>query len=183
MSQPSKSKNQRPGRPKKAKPLTDKAWVSLFRYNARALRLRDISSNILMGLVEKYGDGWIKGPKPINDPDFLLKSNDLMLFTEYWYSSLEIVVETYDKYVLEDEDINKLLDMPFREQLKKFRNDSFHFREDYDAANSLAVLNNEGAFNWVISLQKAFLIFFEKEEQNLKERSGVIVRKIPLRYR
>lgn len=180
MTETGKSQTQRRGRKKRGKPLSDKAWISLFKYNARALRLRSIASSIMMSLVKEYGEDWFSNNRLIVDNHGRIMYNDLSMFIEYWHSSLEIVLEAYEKYALKDESVDDLLDMPLRKKLKVLRNNSFHFREDYESQDVLSFFWTEGAFEWTTKLQEALHNFMEKEGEKLRERSGITVSKVTI---
>lgn len=114
----------------------------------------------------------------IKDSGDRMMWNDFWLYAEYWHASLEIVVETFDKYGLQDEEIEELLDSHFRDILKKLRNSSFHFREDYEGSSFTALFQADGAFQWVSALQFALYRFLRKEEEELAKRSGIRLRQI-----
>ena len=129
-------------------------------------------------LVGKYGTNWFRKDSIITGNQDRIKHSDFWLMTEYWHSSLEIVLETYEKYGLNDENVDKLLDMPLRKDLKKLRNGSFHFREDYSDPNVFSFFKVEGSFQWITLLQDAMLKYLEKEERKLVDRSDIEVRKV-----
>lgn len=131
-----------------------------------------------MRLKNKYGDGFIENNEVITDNDGRILYNDFALIFEYWHSSLEIVVETYEKRSLYDEKVASLVNMTLRKKLKSFRDSSFHFREDYDGSAALCLLKTNGAFEWVNSLHDALNEFFERKEKEIKEKSGIVVKKL-----
>ncbi len=150
-----KVKKQRRGRRPSAKPLSDRTWYSLFRYWARTERLRDMTIKLMIPLGQKYGKDFMNThPKDIMLHDALML-HDMEMFLEYWHSTLQVVVEAYERNNLFDEAVEALLDMPIRGKLKNFRDSSSHFREDFHDSNAFSLFNTEGAHEWINSLQLA----------------------------
>lgn len=162
-----KSRKQRRGRRLNAKPLTDKAWYSLFSYWARTERLRDVTMQLLISLRHKYGKDFMDKP-PMD-----IMIHGMYMFLEYWHSTLQVVVEAYEKNNLSDEKVEALLEMPMRDKLKKFRDSSFHFREDFHDPDALSLYTTQGALEWIDSLQLAMHNFLEREARKLDQRLGL----------
>jgi len=167
-----KPKKQRRGRRPNAKPLSDRAWYSLFRYWARTERLRDMTLKLIMLLKRKYGENFMDSyHKKLAVTDAIM-FYDMEMFFEYWHSTLQTVVEAYEKNSLFDEKVEALLDMPIRDKLKNFRDHSFHFRHEFHDQDSFSLFNTEGAPEWIESLQLAMHTYLYSESMKLDQRLG-----------
>lgn len=110
---------------------------------------------LMIPLGQKYGKDFMNThPKDIMLHDALML-HDMEMFLEYWHSTLQVVVEAYEGNNLFDEAVEALLDMPIRRKLKRFRDSSFHFRENFHDPNAFSLFNTEGAHEWINGLQLA----------------------------
>lgn len=78
-------------------------------------------------------------------------------YMSYWYASLWVVVEGWQKLDLHDQEIDGLLDSPNVERLKLYRHSVFHFHEDYFSKPALAIVaSDDTPVEWTRALSSAF---------------------------
>lgn len=73
----------------------------------------------------------------------------------YWYAGLYVVAEGWKKLKLSDTQINRLLDSPNLELLRRYRNGTFHFQSEYNDQRFIDLINNgENIVTWVRELNQ-----------------------------
>ena len=84
-------------------------------------------------------------------------------FMFYWYASLYVVVEGFQKLHLNDPTIDALIESPNANVLRRCRNGVFHFRPAYFSARSLRLISAPGFASWVREVMTAFRGYFNRE--------------------
>jgi hypothetical protein len=137
--------------------ITDMHFASLYRYFIWADRLREYFERAI--------------PKDLRTSVESTWANDYGLFMAHWYGALYVVVEGWKNMALEDAVINKLLESPNVELLKRFRNGAFHFQKEYLDHRFVDFWNDsKQTVPWVRQLNNAFSQFFLKE---MSSRAGL----------
>jgi hypothetical protein len=92
------------------------------------------------------------------DPKVEIES---FLYMSYWYGGLFVVIEGWRELGLSEPTINKLLDSPNVELLRRYRNGVFHFQKDYNDDRFVAFIK-EGTNKvpWVRELTLHFGRYF-----------------------
>lgn len=101
-------------------------------------------------------------------------ATDVGLYMSYWYAGLYVVVEGWQELKLYDEKINLLLQSPYVELLKRYRNGVFHFqKDDFDRRFSDLIDIGADTAKWIYDLNnefgRYFLNYFKKymKENNI----------------
>jgi len=83
-------------------------------------------------------------------------------YMSYWYASLNVVVEGWQKLGLRDSKIDELLSSPNVEALLLYRHSVFHFHEDYFNRHLTDPLIDRGdnPVAWVRELSSEFSRWF-----------------------
>jgi len=90
-----------------------------------------------------------------------LWATDVGLYMSYWYSGLYVVIEGWQELNLYDEKINSLIESPYVELLKRYRNGVFHFqKKDFDNRFSNFIDVGEETSNWIFKLNNEFSRYF-----------------------
>jgi len=77
-------------------------------------------------------------------------------YMEYWYGGLFAVCEGCQELRLTDEVLDKLLDDPKLETLRRFRNAAFHFQRDYLSSKKTEFIEADGSVAYIRELSKEF---------------------------
>lgn len=81
----------------------------------------------------------------------------LFLYMSYWYGGLYVVIEGWQHLRLSDERINELLQSPNVDLLRRYRNATFHYQEDYEDKKFRAFMDmGLEAIIWIRSLNSEF---------------------------
>jgi hypothetical protein len=132
--------------------IKDIHLASLHRYFIWANRLREHFDHTVE--VTKASEASIE----------LMWADDHGLFMAHWYGALYVVIEGWKELGLKDPIVDKLLDSPNVELLKRFRNGSFHFQKEYfDSRFANFWYDSKNTVPWVRQLNSAFGRFFLKE--------------------
>jgi hypothetical protein len=84
------------------------------------------------------------------------------MYLSYWYAGLFVVSEGWQELKLSDPEIDKLLQSPHLEKLKRFRNGVYHFQPDYfDKRFMDALVAGKDFSEWAEALMLAFNRYFE----------------------
>jgi len=75
-------------------------------------------------------------------------------YMEYWYGGLFVVCEGWQELQLKDEVLDKLLDDPKLETLRRFRNATFHFQRDYLTSKKSGFIEADGSVAYIRELSK-----------------------------
>jgi hypothetical protein len=90
-------------------------------------------------------------------------SHSMFLTLSVYYSLLYVVVEGYRDIGLEDESINTVLSNgEYIENLRRFRNATFHFQKAPISAKMMEFLEQKDSERWIRDLDRALRGFFEK---------------------
>ena len=90
-------------------------------------------------------------------------TSDSWIFRAYWYSSLYIVIEAYNELGISDTEIDMMMVEPFIDDLRLFRNGSFHFQKKFYNKKLLGVDNTSEFTNWSYDLHTKFGKFILKK--------------------
>jgi len=90
-------------------------------------------------------------------------ADDPGMFMSYWYGALYAVIEEWEKSNLHDPEIDRLLDSPNVELLKRYRNGAFHFQKDYFDDKFFNFIAKEGTATWVEELNEKLNEYFLRE--------------------
>jgi len=128
--------------------------LTLHRYYIWANRMRDHFDRAL-GEFMQLG-------KRITDSERATKffAGDPGIFMSYWYGGLYVVVEGWRELGLHDPDIDRLIDSPNTELLRRYRNGAFHFQRNYFDERFHGFIEEEGSAFWVRELNRSLGRFF-----------------------
>ena len=77
------------------------------------------------------------------------------------YAGLYVVIEGWRKLGLEDEEVDRLLESPNVELLRRFRNGTFHYQQKYWSEKLVELIRDgEGVPQWVSELNRMFGRYF-----------------------
>lgn len=75
----------------------------------------------------------------------------------YWYSGLYVVCEGWQELRLTDPDVDRLLQSPYLDVLRRYRNGVFHYQPEYlDIRIKEAIQSGEPFQKWVDDLMQHF---------------------------
>ncbi len=96
------------------------------------------------------------------------------MYMSYWYGGLYVVVEGWKELGLHDAEIDKLLDSPNVDLLRRYRNGVFHFQKDY-FDNRFYDFMTVGAdtVKWIRSLRDEFSRWFLNWAKSRRESQKV----------
>jgi hypothetical protein len=123
--------------------------IALHRYWIWANALRTHFDKIIMNntdLQHKKGIRWFADYEGV--------------FLSHWYSALYVVVEGWKELRLTDKEINRLLESPNVERLRRFRNGVCHFQPDYLDKKFLGFMAEPTSVEWVRTLNREFGRYF-----------------------
>ena len=84
-------------------------------------------------------------------------------FMYYWYASLYVVIEDFQKLQLNDPAIEAIVQSPNANALRRCRKAVFHFRPSYLSARSLERISAPDFVGWVRELMIAFRAYLDRE--------------------
>jgi len=90
-------------------------------------------------------------------------STDVMFRTpymSYWYGGTYVIIEGWRELGLADEEIDRLLESPYVDSLKRYRNGSFHFQRKYMDDRFVGFVTGDGSAEWIFKLTQAFSRWF-----------------------
>ena len=83
------------------------------------------------------------------------------LYMSYWYGGLYVVIEGWRELELTDETVDRLLESPNVDLLRRFRNGTYHFQKQYFDSRFLdLIVEGENVVQWVRGVREAFSQFF-----------------------
>jgi hypothetical protein len=143
--------------------------VCLHRYFIAANRLRTY-----------FKDRLAQNPPPASPEEerlrWWLRANidDVGIFMAHWYGSLYVVIEGWKELGLSDPKIDLMLTSPHVEELRRYRNGTYHFQKDYfDSRFTEIMADSSSSVAWVHQLTDAFSEYFlrtaRETNQNQKE--------------
>lgn len=126
--------------------------ASLYRYFIWADRLRE------------HFDRTVEVNKASEASTERMWADDYGLFMAHWYGALYVVVEGWKALGLKDPLVDKLLESPNVELLKRFRHGAFHFQKEYfNSRFANFWYDSKETVPWVRELNSTFGRFFLKE--------------------
>jgi hypothetical protein len=137
--------------PDEQSPLIDPRGLTLHRYYVWSTILHEHFEKVLAGFRER-------GEPFSMDTDEGVRA---LAYMSYWYASLWVVVEGWQKLGLHDDEVDQLLDSPLTEKLRLFRHWVLHYHEKY--FNQPLVdpfIADRDAVEWVRSLSNALGRYF-----------------------
>lgn len=118
--------------------------VSLHRYYIWANRMRTHFD----ALLERKAEG------KADENAFEVEAR---LYMSYWYASLYVVIEGWEKLRLSDPIIDALLLSGNVALLKRYRDGTFHYHKDYNDKKFIALIEKgENVVEWIRSLNLEF---------------------------
>ena len=135
----------------------DMSVLTLYRYFAYAAQMRKL-------FVDALEDGWLD----VMTPDiqgmvsFFYSAPGVYLL--YSYSGIYLVIEGWRDLGLEDERIGELLESPFTDRLRLFRNATFHYQKGPLSRKHLQFFGTEEeqTEEWLNELFRQFARFFQE---------------------
>lgn len=87
--------------------------------------------------------------------------NESWLWMSYWYAGLYVVIEGWRELGLVDDEVDRLLESPNVDLLRRFRNGTFHYQRTY-WSEKLVELIRDGVDvpQWVSDLNRMFGRYF-----------------------
>lgn len=90
--------------------------------------------------------------------------NETGMYMSYWYSSLYVVIEEYRQTDLTNKDVDALIsDQTKIENLRLFRNATFHFQEDYFSEKFAKFISDKNSASWCVQLTEKIGEFIKSE--------------------
>jgi len=78
-----------------------------------------------------------------------------------FYGLLYVVIDGFEKLQISDPQLDKLLDDPNKEVLRRYRNAIFHFQDDfYESKKVLNMLESDTSVAWIRSVWKELSRWF-----------------------
>jgi hypothetical protein len=130
---------------------------TLYRYYLYAVVMRDNLNK------ENLGD-FIKQLNDDISSIFLIFSSRAGVYLTYFYSAIYLVVEGWKDLELSDDDIDNLINSPYIDRLRRFRNATFHYQKEPISPKLLNFFGTEeeATEKWINELYKKIGDFFKK---------------------
>ena len=132
--------------------------ITLYRYFAYAAQMR----TLFRQQMDKEGKEWLKmmGEDKAGLMLFLFSSPGLYLM--YSYAGIYLVIEGWKDLGLLDPTIDKLIESPFVDRLRLFRNATFHYQKDPMSWKHLQFFGTEEerTEKWLNEIYSEFSRFF-----------------------
>ncbi|MBN1942901.1 MAG: hypothetical protein JW849_06360 [Phycisphaerae bacterium] len=138
--------------------------ITLYKYFAYASHMRKL-------FREAMTDDWMK----VYTPDMQGAVNFFLsppgIYFMYSYSGIFLVIQGWESLELHDPKIDKLLESPFVDRLRKFRNATFHYQKDMLSPKHLQFFGTqeEKTEEWLNSLYAEFERFFIEQRIPIPE--------------
>ena len=99
----------------------------------------------------------------VKEPESVEEVVTALTHVSYWFAALYVVIEGWKDLGLRDEKIDKLLESPFVETLRRFRNGMFHYQRSYQDARFQDWLfkSTDEAAAWARQVRDAFAHWFK----------------------
>lgn len=122
----------------------DPPLLTLHRYFVWSTVLKAHFEDVLAGFRERGESFSMKTDEGIRG----------LAYMSYWYASLWVVVEGWQKLGLHDDEVDRLLDSPLTEKLRLYRHWVLHYHEEYFNRHLVEPFSGEGteAVEWVRAL-------------------------------
>lgn len=127
--------------------------TSLYRYYLYAVLMKE-------NLNKENPGEFVKGLNNHPSSTYLILSSPVGIYMTYFYSALYVVAEGWKDLKIEDEKINKLLESSNLDNLKRFRNGTFHFQKSFLSPKLFEFLKVPDSEKWIKQLYKEFGRFF-----------------------
>lgn len=89
---------------------------------------------------------------------------DYNLFRSYWYGSLFVVIEGYqNNFKISDKRIDDLMNLEYINNLRLFRNSTFHYQKEFYPEKASKVDNENEFIDWVKKLHSELGKFIIRE--------------------
>jgi len=139
--------------------------ITLYRYFAYAAHMRDL-------FRREVNEDWLKMVSADISGLLLFFYSPPGIYLLYSYSGIYLVIEGWKDLKLRDPKIDKLLDSPFVDRLRLFRNATFHYQKDPISWKHLQFFGTEEekTENWLNSLYREFERFFAENTLPIPER-------------
>lgn len=125
---------------------TDSEIYTLHRYFIWANEMRTYLDNLLLSKQNM--------PKERRN----IEAN---IYMSYWYAGLYVLIEGWRDLGLKDDIIDKLLDNPLVDLLRRFRNGVFHYQRNYFDERFMDLINEqEKCISWIRNLNREFGRYF-----------------------
>lgn len=100
---------------------------------------------------------------------------NVVMYMSYWYGSLYVVMEAWRSNELADQEIDALLTSPHVDLLRRYRNATFHFQDEYlHEKFTDFIFEGDDSATWVRRVHAAFSRYFESEYGTMPEwREGL----------
>lgn len=160
--------------------------LTLYKYFSYAASMRDIFKKTMN--IEEMRE-WLNFMEENNSAPYMFLFFPPGIYMMYSYSGIYLVIEGWKDLKFKDEKIDKLLESPFVDRLRLFRNATFHYQKDITAWKHFQFFGTEEekTEKWINELYSEFSKFFSKNtlplpdilEEAIKDKSHVkIARKI-----
>ena len=126
--------------------------TALHRYFLWADRMRLHSEEVA---ATRHPHATAGPPSPVHDEFFA------HAYRSYWYAGTYVVIEGWRCLLLSDTEIDRLLDSPYVEALKRYRHGVFHFQRKYFDTRFLEFTSAGGeSAAWIRQVGEAFRRWF-----------------------
>jgi hypothetical protein len=139
--------------------------ITLYRYFAYAAHMRDL-------FRRKVNEDWLKMLSADMSGLLLFFYSAPGIYLLYSYSGIYLVIEGWKDLKLSDSKIDALLDSPFVDRLRLFRNATFHYQKDPISWKHLQFFGTEEeqTEKWLNNLYSELERFFRENTLPLPER-------------
>lgn len=136
----------------------DEELLSLHRYYLAANQQRVLFQRLLREHAAEHG-----GAPQYGGEDW----NESWLAMSYWYAGLFVVIEGWQELGLHDDEVDRLLESPNVDLLRRFRNGTFHYQRRYWSEKFVDLIRDgEDVPAWISELNRMlgrfFLIQFDR---------------------
>ena len=139
--------------------------ITLYRYFAYAAHMRDLYRR-------EVNEEWLKMLNADKHGLLLFFYSAPGIYFFYSYSGIYLVIEGWLDLKLKDPKIDKLLDSPFVDRLRRFRNATFHYQKEPISLKHLEFFGTEEeqTEKWINELYSEFARFFQENTLPLPDR-------------
>jgi|GEM_PF-1862673 len=139
--------------------------ITLYRYFAYAAHMRDLYSR-------EVNEEWLKMLSADMYGLLLFFYSAPGIYLMYSYSGIYLVIEGWKDLALGDPKIDELLNSPFVDRLRRFRNATFHYQKDPISWKHLDFFGTEEeqTEKWLNDLYSEFERFFQENTLPLPDR-------------
>lgn len=98
---------------------------------------------------------------------------EVFMYMSYWYATLYVVIEGWEKLKYSDPRIDELIKSPNVDLLRRYRNGVVHFQKDYFDARIVAFWTRSSErVEWLETLSSEFGRFFLEKLRKKKEKAN-----------